>query len=270
MSIYSELYSSSAFAGKHVVITGAASGIGLEAVKAFLLLGATVDGIDRARPEIPQSLAKKIGRESEFSYMQADVSRQDDWDQVENTINERQHCIDALINAAGVLRIAEISETTQEDLEQLLMINIGGSLLALKALLPLLASASGSSVVNISSISALTKTSFSSIYAASKGAMISLTKAAATEFAHRKKGIRVNCVSPGVIDTPMTAPHWQRWASAYGFASAEDARNASLLRQLVPNFGQPKDVVLCLIYLAHSASNFINGENIIIDGGYSV
>jgi NAD(P)-dependent dehydrogenase (short-subunit alcohol dehydrogenase family) len=238
-------------AGSRVaVVTGAASGIGAACAAAL-----TGDGyrlvlvdVDGARLE---EVARTLG-DAAITVV-ADVRDDGAADRVAAAASGLTGRVDVVVNSAGVLETAPITELTRESFDRVLGINVRGPLFVTQALLPLMRA--GGSVVFVASGNATLASPGGSVYAASKGALVSLVKGLAADLAPR--GIRVNAVSPGPIVTPLLAA-----------ALADDGVRSSL-EHGVPagRLGTPEEVASLVRFLASDAASYVYGANFAVDGG---
>jgi NAD(P)-dependent dehydrogenase (short-subunit alcohol dehydrogenase family) len=248
--------------GKVVVITGAGSGMGREACAVFASEGARVAAIDVDPSGLEVTAAAVSGAGGEIATFVADVA---DQEQVRMAIEgavERFGTLNVLYNNAGVLwrdRDLGVLDTDEAVWDRVMAINLKGIVWVCKHGIPELIRAGGGSVVNVGSVSALLgDTVPQDAYTASKGAVISLTRSLAVQFA--AQGVRANCIHPGFIDTPLqtvrtTDPAW-----------VEGARAAIPLGRL----GAPRDVVNAALFLASDESAYITGVELVVDGGTMV
>ncbi|MGM8365730.1 SDR family NAD(P)-dependent oxidoreductase [Virgibacillus sp. W0181] len=237
--------------GKVAIITGGASGIGAEMATMFTGEGATVIAAD-----INQDALDKISENENIHGMKLDVSAEEDWQSlVEKVVNDFGK-IDILINNAGVTSEKPITEINYKDWEFLSKINGFGAMMGIKYVAPAMERNKQGSIVNLSSVTAQIGMGLNS-YSASKGSVRAISKAAAVEYG--KRGIRVNAVFPGVIETPMTK----------GLKSSEG--QLSQINALTPlgRLGQPEDVANAILFLASDEASYITGAELAIDGGYS-
>lgn len=224
-------------AGKVVVVTGAARGQGAAEAAWLAHEGATVVATDVADAPGVRRL---------------DVSQAADWADLAASLREEHGRVDALVNNAGVTHRARLLDVTQEDWDRVLAINVTGALLGIQALVPLMPG--GSSIVNVGSVAGLTG-HYTAAYTVSKWALRGLSRVASLELGSR--GIRVNTIHPGYIDTPMTA-------------SAPAAfREASVAVTALGRLGTPDDVAPLVGYLVSDESSFVSGAEIAVDGGQS-
>lgn len=233
------------------VVTGAAGGVGRAAVDAFHREGWYVVGIDRAADvDLPNA----------DLYLKADVSEPTE---VDATFKElaRFGKIGALINNAAIQVIGKIVETTPEEWDAVMTANVRSAYLAIRAAYPLMRDRGGA-VVNVSSVHAVATSPGMAAYAASKGALVALTRAAALELA--PDGIRVNAVLPGAVDTAMLRAGLER----PGGGTPQERIVALALRTPLGRIGRPEEIAEAVLYLADpQRSSFITGQTLIVDGG---
>ena len=239
----------------NVIVTGGATGIGRACVKLFAEKGYNVVIGYNSSGEAARSLLREL-KAGGFSAVavKADVSRPADAEKLVLKCIEKFGPPDILVNNAGIaLPQKLITETSFEEFRKVMDVNAGGAFNCSRAVLPHMIRRHSGSIVNISSIWGRVGGSCEVAYSASKGAIISFTKALAKEVG--PSGIRVNCVSPGVIDTKMNA-------ALSSDVMAELADAASLCR-----IGKPEEVAQAVYYLATDGASFITGTVVDVDGG---
>ncbi len=245
------------FENKVALVTGGSSGIGRATAIAFAREGAKVVVAARRVKEGEETvrLIKEAG--SDGIFIPTDVSVEEQVRTlIEKTIDIYGQ-LDFAFNNAGVFEVGPITEATVDIYEKIFAVNVKGVLLCMKhEILEMLKNGCGS-IVNNASIGGLIGGKNFSIYAASKHAVIGLTKVAAIEMA--KSNIRVNAVCPGTIDTEMTRPFF----------------DASWQKQIIEKHpigrvGQPEEVATAVVYLCSEKASFITGQSLAIDGGYTV
>ncbi|MCP3822611.1 glucose 1-dehydrogenase [Streptomyces sp. A3M-1-3] len=248
--------------GRVVVITGAARGQGEQEARLFVaegakvLLGDVLDGQGEA-------LAKELGDAARYVHL--DVSQEDDWTAAVGAAQESFGRIDGLVNNAGILRFNELVATPLEEFQQVVQVNQVGAFLGMKTVAPEIEAAGGGTIVNTASYTALSGMAFVGSYAATKAAIVGLTRVAAMELAGR--GIRVNAMCPGAVDTPMSNP-------ARLDPTADPAETSAALhelyKKLVPlgRVGQPEEVARLALFLSCADSSYITGQPFVIDGGW--
>ncbi len=185
------------FEGKVAVVTGAASGVGRATTHRLASEGASVFGVDMNEA----GLAETFESVDQGAYHVADISRRDEAHGAVAAAVARFGRLDVLCNIAGVLRSHRLADVTEDEVSFILGVNVCGTLWMAQAAMPHLLETSGS-IVNIGSNAGLMGVAYQSAYSASKGAVIQLTRTLAMEFV--KTGVRINCVAPGGIVTPMS------------------------------------------------------------------
>ena len=214
--------------GKVAVITGAGSGMGEAEAFLFAREGAKVVVTDINFEAIEVIVAQINEAGGEAIAIKHNVASKEDWQNVYNKTIEAFGKLDILVNNAGISLAKPFMEQTEEDWARTYAININGTMLGMQLAIPLMEKNEGGSIVNISSISALTGMAGAGAYTASKGAVRSITKAAAVDYG--KKNIRVNSVYPGYIVTPMSASHMEN----------PQYKNHFLSQIALPNLGKQK------------------------------
>jgi 3alpha(or 20beta)-hydroxysteroid dehydrogenase len=233
--------------GRVALITGGARGQGAEAVRRFAAEGAHVlltDVLD----DLGRAVADEIG--PAVAYAHLDVTDEDAWAKAVADCVARFGKLDALVNNAGVYRVAPLTETSLQDYLVIVAVNEVGTFLGIRAAAPALAEAGGGTIVNVSSTAALLPFPGATAYAASKAAVLGLTKVAAGELG--PLGIRVNAVHPGAVDTPMMA----------GVDIAAAGRQLPLRR-----IGTTGDIASVVLFLTSDESAFCTGAAFVADGG---
>ncbi|MFE3989978.1 SDR family NAD(P)-dependent oxidoreductase [Nocardia tengchongensis] len=250
------------FDGRRVVITGAGSGIGRATVHRILAEGGQVVGADVNEAGLAETAkqAAENGNGDRLTTLTVDISDEGSVKAGVAAATEALGGIDALINAAGILRSAHTHEQPVEDFNKIIAINLTGTFLMIKESLPQLLASDKGVIVNFTSTSAFFAHPYMSAYAASKGGIMSMTHALAAEYS--KQGLRVVAVAPGSISSDMT--------SGKGPGLPADA-DLSLFMKLAPGIGQgfasPDTVAGVVAMLASDDGAFITGTEIRIDGG---
>lgn len=241
--------------GKVALISGGARGQGAAEARIFASEGAAVV-IGDIRDEEGRSLEAEIlasGRQAQF--VRLNVALEDDWQAAVETAVQNFEKLDILVNNAAILRLESVEGATLESWDQVMDVNATGVFLGMKHAIIGMRRAGGGSIVNISSVSAMTASPWAAAYHASKGAIRSLSRVAALEFA--KDNIRVNSVYPGSIDTEMLT-------EAYSKTHLDRQWGQNPLGRI----GTPEDVAWAVLFLASDEASFITGSELVVDGGH--
>ncbi|HET6167257.1 MAG TPA: glucose 1-dehydrogenase [Marmoricola sp.] len=242
--------------GKIAIVTGGAQGQGAEIARQFVAEGASVVIADVA-DEHGELLAKELCQNSGGDgavFRHHDVSDEQSWTDLVAETNERFGPVNVLANNAGVLRFGEIATGAIEDVELMWRVNQMGVFLGMRAVVPTMKANGGGSIINASSVEGLAGMANCTAYAATKWAIRGMTKCAAMELGGR--GIRVNSVHPGMIDTPMTRVHGGDVAMEFGASKVPMRR-----------VGHPEDIAPVYVFLASDESGYMNGAELAVDGG---
>ena len=246
--------------GKVAIVTGGSSGIGERIVELFVEQGAKVVVAAR-RQEEGAALEKRLG----VRFIRADVSSESDVKTMVDQTVKWFGRVDCLVNNAGVPSpMVSITEIDVPTIDQLLAVNVRGVLLGIKHVAPVMLAQKAGSIINIGSIAGLRGGASGHIYSATKAAVQSITRSAGAELG--EKGIRVNTISPGAIVTGIFAKNAGVEASkADRLTDVIKGAFASL--QPIPRAGMPEDIAQAAVFLAGDGSSFINGQDIVVDGG---
>lgn len=245
--------------GKVALITGAASGIGAACARRFAEEGATIAGIDVQKPiddgwdAVRSAASDSSFRDGVDVRVEADVAAA-----VEAAANAHGR-LDVLVNAAGVGGGGPTHELAVEEFERIVDINLKGSFLVSKHVLKRMVAQESGSVIHLASVEGLEGMSSSLPYNASKGGVVLMTKSMAVDYGHL--GIRVNCLCPGLIETPLTALLHQ---------DALKPIHAQMERwHLLNRTGRPEEVAACALFLASDDASFVHGHSLVVDGGWT-
>ena len=240
--------------GKVAIVTGGGSGIGKGIAQAFVREGANVMIVGRHREKLGLAAAE-IG--AGCLPIAADISKAADVEKLVAAAIEQFKSITILVNNAGVLLPGTAESLSTEDFDQTFAVNVRGLWLLSRAVLPHMRAASGGSIINIGSVLGLLGARNRVAYAASKGAVLAMTRAMALD--HAAEDIRVNCICPGIVETDLVAR----------FNLDDNARRQRVAMHPSGRFGQPEDIAGAAVYLASDESRWTTGTAITVDGGYS-
>lgn len=237
---------------KTVLITGGTSGIGLATAKKFLAENYNCVLIGRSEKKFTAIKNELVGN---FEFISADVGKISDCEKVAKFTSEKFGGIDILINSAGIYTEGAISSVTEKIFDEVFQTNVKGTFFMTQAVINEIIKSHGA-IVNVASDAGLHGNYFCALYSASKGAIVAFTKSLALELANFS--VRVNCVAPGDILTPMTLEQLK--------ISGE---NISDLEKLYPlgRIGKAEEVAEAIYFLASDKAGFITGEILKIDGG---
>ena len=241
--------------GKVALITGGARGQGAAEARLFAKEGAVVV-IGDVREEEGRCLEAEIiqaGRQARFVGL--NVTSEEEWQAAVEATVEEFGKLDILVNNAAILRLEGVETTTREGWDQVMSVNATGVFLGMKHAVVGMRRAGGGSIVNISSVSAMTASPWAAAYHASKGAIRIVSRVAALEYA--KDNIRVNSVYPGSVDTEMLT-------ETYSQEHLARARGANPLGRI----GTPEEVAWAVLFLASDEASFITGSELVVDGGH--
>lgn len=245
------------FDGKIALVTGGATGIGFGTAQAFARSGATVVIAGRRAERGAQAVESIRSEGGKALFIQADVAQEEQVEALMSQIMERFGRLDCAFNNAGVLNMKPLTDYTLAEWNNLIATNLTGIWLGMKYQIPAMLQSGHGAIVNMSSVSAVAGMSYTSAYAATKGGVISLTIAAAIEYA--KRGIRVNAISTGAVRTEMTDAHM----------TADIEAQIGALYPL-GRIGKEQDIADAVLFLCSDASSFITGQNLMVDGGFTI
>ena len=226
------------FSGKHIVVTGAASGLGLAIAQACAAEGAVITALDRTAAPLENCQLCDVSDEAQVRDALAELDR-----------------IDGLVTSAGIARRATVADTDMADYDAVMAVNVRGAFVVSKYAVPKMRGAGGA-ILHLSSGVATTGTRNRAAYSASKGAIISLTRNMALDYAGDH--IRVNCLCPGFVNTPL-------------LASLTPERRARLTAlHPLGRMGEPEDIAHMALFLLSDQASWITGQAIAVDGGFNV
>ena len=244
--------------GKTALVTGAASGIGLQTSIRLAEEGALVMMTDINHEEGLQQ-AEKLGANATF--LKIDITEEEEWISVLDETVKRLDRLDILVNSAGMVLIADVEQITLEDWRKVHAVNLDGTFLGCKHGVRVMKEFGAGSIINLSSVSGMIGGFNLAAYNSSKGAVRMLTKSVALHCARAGYGIRCNSIHPTFIETPMLE------SMILDSPDPEKARQ-TLVRQVpLRRIGKPDDVANMIVYLASDESTFVTGTEMVIDGG---
>ncbi|MBV9279361.1 MAG: SDR family oxidoreductase [Chloroflexi bacterium] len=242
---------------KVTLITGAGSGIGQAMARLFAQEGSAVFAADLDEGAAQETVRQIIhGNSQAFG---GDVSRTEDVRRMVDACLQRFGRVDILCNNAGIGSTQTVVDTPEEVWDRVFEVNVRGTYLCCKYVIPHMIEAGGGVIVNIASVAGLVGLKNRAAYCASKGALVTLTKAVAVD--HVSQNVRCNCICPGTVDSPWV----QRLLGAAPDPAAE--RAALVARQPMGRLGTPEEVARAALYLASDDAAFVTGSALVIDGG---
>lgn len=253
---YDYLESIFGLSGRVALVTGAAGGIGSVLCNALGRVGAEVVLADRDLEGAQLAAGRVASRSAAEPYaLDLDLCSESSIKQAVNVVAQRSERIDILVNCAAVNRRQPILEVQQDTFDSILNVNLRGAFLLAREVVPVMIRNGGGKIINVGSINSEFGLSGVSVYGASKGAIKQLTMVMAVEWAEHN--IQVNCLAPGFMHTPLSDPLWE----------IEEKRSWMLGRIAQRRSGEPAELVGALLLLASSASSYMTGQTIIVDGG---
>lgn len=243
---------------KVVIVTGAGSGIGRATAILFAKEGAKIVVADWSEEGGKETAEEIKNQGGEVVFVKTDVSKAEDVEKMKNICLEKFGRVDILINNAGIVKFSPLHETPEEDWDKVIDVNLKSVFLCSKAVIPEMLKQGKGKIVNTASIAGLVGFENIGPYCASKGGIIALTREMALEYAPKK--ININCIAPGVIRTAMTR----------GMLANPQTRQFLEQSTPYPRLGEPEDIANTFLYLASEESDFVNGEVLVVDGGWTV
>ncbi len=258
--------------GKVAIVTGAGKGIGRATAELLAECGAKVLVTDVLDAEVEETVERIRARGGEARGLRHDVVNEDDWTSAVDAAVNGLGGFEVLVNNAGAFLQKSIEETTFEEYDHIMRVNVWGVMLGTRFAMASMkerisADDPAGAIVNLVSTASIKGSPFGSAYATSKGAVRVFTRCAAREIAALGYNIRVNGIYPGVIDTEMGAAAMKRAADAAG-ESENRAREIGAKLHLIERLGTVEDIAKGIVFLASEDASFITGTEFVVDGGF--
>lgn len=244
---------------KIAVITGAGSGIGEAIAIRFAKEGATVVLVGKTKSNLERTYDKLAPYSSQSMIYEVDVTDEAGMKQLFKDVYDRFGCIDIVVNNAGIGLAATVTETSSEDWDKLMNVNVKGVFFGCKYSIPYMQKQGGGVIINMASVAGVVGLYNRAAYCTSKAAIIGLTKSIAIDYA--EDNIRVVAISPGTIETPYVDKILQN------DPNKEATRKAMEARQPIGRMGTPEEIANATAFIASDEASFVTGSNFIIDGG---
>jgi meso-butanediol dehydrogenase/(S,S)-butanediol dehydrogenase/diacetyl reductase len=249
------------FDGKVALVTGAASGIGAATALRLAREGARVAGLDVNGP-VPEAWKRVEEADPGASFHRASVALEEEVEAAVADAVAAHGQIDVLVNAAGVAGGGPVHECEVAEWDRVLGVNLKGTYLACKHVIRHMLRTGGGAIVNIASIEGLVATEGTAAYGASKAGVVQLTRNLAVDYTHR--GIRVNCVCPGLVDTPLVSVVTQATEGPL-----RRMHEDFLSRHLTRRAARPGEIAAAIAFLASDDASFVVGVSLPVDGGWT-
>jgi 3alpha(or 20beta)-hydroxysteroid dehydrogenase len=243
---------------KVAIVTGASRGLGAAIARGMADAGASVIMTDVLDGEAAAAGVREGGGQA--SFIRHDVRDPAGWAAVVNAAQAQFGRIDILVNNAGISKAGVIEEVSLQDFQDSIDVNLLGAFQGMQAVIPAMRAAGGGSIINIASAATVTVSSVTTIYAATKAAVASLSKSVAVHLAQSQSGIRVNSIHPGPADTSMMAR-----------VKADPAVLQAMVASIpMGRLGKPAEVAAVAVFLASDAAAYVTGAEYFVDGGWTL
>jgi NAD(P)-dependent dehydrogenase (short-subunit alcohol dehydrogenase family) len=249
--------------GKIALVTGAANGIGLATVRRLAEEGAQVlmTDIDARQGALEAANLSAAGLSVRF--FRHDVTRRDEWDAAIDAVIEWGGRLDVLVNNAGIALLGSIEDCTPEQWQRTQAINVDGVFHGMQTGIAAMKTTGGGSIINLASIEGFLGEPMVAAYNASKGAVRILSKSAASHCARAGYNIRINCVCPGFVETPLV----MNAMAAMPPEMAQAQQNKVLTRTPMGRMAQPVEIANMILFLASDEASYVTGADMLVDGG---
>ena len=244
---------------KVAIITGGKSGIGFATALRFAIEGAKVVIADINNTDQEVQKIKQCGYEA--SFVQVDISNENQVNTLIEKTFRHYGCLDIVVNNAGIELAKKITDTTEAEWDRLMNVNLKGVFLCSKAAIPAMRRGGGGVIVNVASELGIVGGSEIAAYSASKGGVVQLTKSMAID--HASDGIRVNCICPGPVSTPLLE------SIINSSSNPEEERRHVVEKTLLKRLAQPEEIANVIAFLASVEASYMTGSVIVVDGGWT-
>jgi NAD(P)-dependent dehydrogenase (short-subunit alcohol dehydrogenase family) len=245
---------------KIAVVTGATSGIGEAVALMYAKEGAKVAGVGRNESKGTELVNKITGSGGEAIFIKCDLRNINEIPKIKDETVKKFGRIDILFNSAGILVLKPFLEQTMDDLNLIFETNFRAYVLTMQSIIPVMVEQGKGTIINVASISSFWPEVNSYFYGAMKAGITNLSRNVAKEFS--RKGIRINCILPGPINTNMTPDF---------IKNSKEAQRALIDEVgMLGRLGEPEDIAYAAVYLGSDESSFVTGINLIVDGGVCI
>jgi NAD(P)-dependent dehydrogenase (short-subunit alcohol dehydrogenase family) len=250
-------------AGRRALITGAGSGIGRACARHLAQQGAGVAILDVREDAIREAAAEVADAGGRAVAMHCDVGDEPSVRTAVASAASQLGGLDTVVAAAGIVRPGRTDALALDEWERVLRVNLTGTFLTLKHTLGILTDAGGGAIVTIGSVASLVAAGNAASYDASKGGVLQLTRAVAIEYADR--GVRANCVCPGVVDTPLG----RNSRDLHGPLGRSGEPPSARIRRPIERYADPAEIAAVVGFLCSDGASFMTGAAVPVDGGYT-